>query len=116
MTGVNKASCFYPNMGSAKVNVGTAIVFTIAVFCSRTKCICDPMLRACWPVKLFSKIFGCGQNGMLLVLPLILASGIEDVDVLVADVSDQSSIDAMCARASVVIDCVGPVSISWQEW
>ncbi len=29
---------------------------------------------------------------------------------LVADVSDQDSLEAMCADATVIIDCVGPVS------
>ena len=44
---------------------------------------------------------------MLCLLP---ASGIEDVDILVADVNDQASLEAMCATATVIIDCVGPVS------
>ena len=38
------------------------------------------------------------------------ASGIEDVDVLVADVADLGSLEAMCARCTVIINCVGPVS------
>ena len=37
-------------------------------------------------------------------------SGIDGVDVLVADVSDQDSLEAMCGDTAVVIDCVGPVS------
>ena len=38
-----------------------------------------------------------------------IESGIENVDVLVADVSDQNSLETMCAKATVVINCVGPV-------
>lgn len=38
------------------------------------------------------------------------ASGIEDVDILVADVADLGSLEAMCARCTVIINCVGPVS------
>ena len=40
----------------------------------------------------------------------VLASGIEGIDVLVADVESQDSLDAMCAKATVIINCVGPVS------
>ena len=43
-------------------------------------------------------------------LAVLIASGIEGVDVLVADVADQDSLDAMCAKATVIINCVGPVS------
>ncbi len=35
--------------------------------------------------------------------------GIEGVDVIVADVSNEESIQAMCARTKVLIDVVGPV-------
>lgn len=38
------------------------------------------------------------------------ASGIEGIDAIVADVSDQASLEAMCAKTSVLINCVGPVS------
>ena len=30
---------------------------------------------------------------------------------LVADVSDQSSLEAICSKATVIINCVGPVSV-----
>lgn len=45
-------------------------------------------------------------------LPPALPSevGVEGVDVLVADVSDPASLEGMCARAVVLINCVGPVS------
>ena len=39
------------------------------------------------------------------------ASGIEGIDVLVADVGDQDSLERMCSAATVVIDCVGPVGL-----
>ena len=29
---------------------------------------------------------------------------------MMADVADQGSLEAMCAKATVVINCVGPVS------
>lgn len=44
------------------------------------------------------------------VCVVAIESGIEGVDILVADVYDQDSLDAMCAQASVIINCVGPVS------
>lgn len=39
------------------------------------------------------------------------ASGIEGVDVIVADVNDQASLEAMCARATVLVNCVGPYQL-----
>ena len=38
-------------------------------------------------------------------------SGIEGIDTIVADVSDQASLEAMCSKATVLINCVGPVRI-----
>ena len=35
--------------------------------------------------------------------------GIKDIDVVVADVNDQESIEAMCAKTRVVVNVVGPV-------
>lgn len=43
------------------------------------------------------------------LLPRV-ASGIDGVDVVVANVSDQASLETMCASTSVLINCVGPVS------
>ena len=40
---------------------------------------------------------------------LFIELGIEDVDIIVADVSDQDSIETMCGRTRVIIDVVGPV-------
>ena len=39
-----------------------------------------------------------------------VASGIEGVDVIAADVSDDASLEEMCSKATVLISCVGPVS------
>ena len=36
--------------------------------------------------------------------------GISGIDIIVADVRDQDSLNSLCARASVLINCVGPVS------
>ena len=36
-------------------------------------------------------------------------SMIEGVDIIIADVNDQESLEAMCAKANVLINCVGPV-------
>ena len=33
------------------------------------------------------------------------------MDVVVADVSDEASLEAMCARTTVLLNCVGPVGI-----
>ena len=52
-------------------------------------------------------------RGRCSSLPLSLspiASGIEDVEVVVADVGDDASLEEMCEKASVIINCVGPVS------
>ncbi|KAL5467665.1 hypothetical protein EMCRGX_G031928 [Ephydatia muelleri] len=38
-------------------------------------------------------------------------SGIENVDVVVADVTDEASLEAMCARATVLLNCVGPFQL-----
>lgn len=38
-------------------------------------------------------------------------SGIENVDVVVADVSDEASLEAMCARTTVLLNCVGPFQL-----
>ena len=45
----------------------------------------------------------CAANSDALVL------GIKGVDVVVADVNDQESIEAMCAKTRVVVNVVGPV-------
>lgn len=37
-------------------------------------------------------------------------SNIEGIDTIVADINDQASLENMCAKATVVINCVGPVS------
>ena len=47
----------------------------------------------------------------MLCLLYSLASGVEGIDILIADVGDQDSLERMCAEADVVIDCVGPVSL-----
>ena len=54
--------------------------------------------------------WGCTLIGALFRLHFNSASGIEDIDVLVADVADQGSLETMCARCTVIINCVGPVS------
>lgn len=38
------------------------------------------------------------------------ASGIEGIDVIVADISEDASLESMCSKTSVIINCVGPVS------
>lgn len=38
--------------------------------------------------------------------------GIEGIDILVADVNDEASIEAMCSKTKVLMDVVGPVSSS----
>ena len=38
-----------------------------------------------------------------------LGYDVKDVGVMVADVSDESSLNAMCASAKIVLNCVGPV-------
>ena len=48
---------------------------------------------------------------MFLFFNINSASGIEGIDVLVADVADQGSLEAMCAKCTVIINCVGPVSV-----
>ena len=41
---------------------------------------------------------------------MVVVSGIEGIDLIVADVFEQESLEAMCAQATVIINCVGPVS------
>ena len=36
--------------------------------------------------------------------------GIEDAEYITADINVQKSLNQMCMRSSVIIDCVGPVS------
>lgn len=43
-------------------------------------------------------------------MALFVELGIEGVDVIVADVSDQDTLEVMCSQTKVVIDVVGPVS------
>ena len=38
-----------------------------------------------------------------------VASGIEGIDVIAADVTDDASLEEMCSKATVLISCVGPV-------
>lgn len=38
-----------------------------------------------------------------------LGYDITDVGVIVADVSDESSLNAMCSSAKMILNCVGPV-------
>lgn len=40
---------------------------------------------------------------------LCLGYDVKDVGVMVADVSDESSLNAMCSAAKIVLNCVGPV-------
>ena len=40
---------------------------------------------------------------------LFIELGIEDIDIIVADICDQDSIEAMCGRTRVIVDVVGPV-------
>ena len=42
--------------------------------------------------------------------------GIKDIDVVVADVNDQESIEAMCAKTRVVVNVVGPVGGLKLDW
>ncbi|CAJ0952141.1 unnamed protein product [Ranitomeya imitator] len=36
---------------------------------------------------------------------------LKSIDILISDVSDEESLAEMCKKTSVVLDCVGPVSI-----
>ena len=38
-----------------------------------------------------------------------LGYDVKEVGVMVADVSDESSLNAMCSSAKIVLNCVGPV-------
>lgn len=40
---------------------------------------------------------------------LLLGYDVKDVGVMVADVTDESSLNAMCSSAKIVLNCVGPV-------
>ncbi len=42
----------------------------------------------------------------------IVESGIEGIDTILACVDDQTSLEVMCSKATVVINCVGPVKDS----
>ena len=53
---------------------------------------------------------GCAPCKLSLPLFPRAESGITGVDTMMADVSDQASLEAMCASTSVLINCVGPVS------
>ncbi|CAJ0952137.1 unnamed protein product, partial [Ranitomeya imitator] len=37
---------------------------------------------------------------------------LKSIDILISDVGDEASLAEMCKKASVVLDCVGPVSIT----
>lgn len=63
-------------------------------------CVC-----VCWVGRV-----GCASYKLLFPLFPRVASGITGVDVIVANVSDQASLETMCASTSVLINCVGPVS------
>lgn len=52
--------------------------------------------------------WGAAGRNQTKVKDGLKASGIEGIDVLVADINDQDSLERMCAEAIVVIDCVGP--------
>ena len=41
---------------------------------------------------------------------IFLGYDVKDVGVIVADVSDESSLNAMCSSADIILNCVGPVS------
>ena len=47
----------------------------------------------------------------LPTFPIHAGRNLEHVEILVADVSDQDSLDKMAGRSKVVLNCVGPVSI-----
>ena len=47
---------------------------------------------------------------LLIVLFFFLGYDVKDVGVIVADVSDESSLNAMCSSADIILNCVGPVS------
>ena len=47
----------------------------------------------------------------LVLFPCITESGIEGIDTIVADVHDQTSLEAMCSKALILINCVGPVRV-----
>ena len=66
-------------------------------------------------VQSYSSIVFVSSPKLSLVHLLIfacapVASGLEGVDVVQADVGDQDSLETMCAKATVIINCVGPVS------
>ena len=64
--------------------------------------------------KVFS-LFNLFQLSVsLLTITLImkhvsLGYDVKDVGVIVADVSDESSLNAMCSSAKIILNCVGPV-------
>ena len=55
------------------------------------------------------------QHLFFLSPSLIVASGIEGIDVIAADVTDDASLEEMCSKTAVLISCVGPVGMC-EEW
>ena len=41
---------------------------------------------------------------------LVLGYNIQDVGIIIADVGDEDSLNAMCCKAQIILNCVGPVS------
>ena len=45
-----------------------------------------------------------------LMFCLVLAYDTQDVGIIIANVSDEDSLNAMCSKAQIILNCVGPVS------
>ena len=45
-----------------------------------------------------------------LMFCLVLGYNIQDVGIIIADVGDEDSLNAMCCKAQIILNCVGPVS------
>ncbi len=97
-----------------------AVTNTKKTLCfSACVCFCCPYIvfgssrikNRVWPYSSCSNDIYLQLYIYVLCLLYSLASGVEGIDILIADVGDQDSLERMCAEADVVIDCVGPVSL-----
>ena len=41
---------------------------------------------------------------------LLIGYDIQEVGIILADVEDEESLNGMCSRANIILNCVGPVS------
>lgn len=44
-----------------------------------------------------------------VVLNVYLGKSLDNIPVIVADISDDASLNNMCQKAKVILNCVGPV-------